>query len=468
MNTHRSRQSHTKSPAAGMPTFPSRSRSWKAKARLSGWLGILGASALNADIPVTGLPVPSLSGIDDAVVQTMEAQDIIGCTVGVMKDGRIVYQRGFGWRDENQTVPMPENATLRTASVSKVFVVEALKQLYAGGLDQNTKVFDLGQEGGGILELEPWPFCQDDRMMDITVKHLVEMTAGWAADYSWDSIDIYEAMELGEDGVPPPTSLEDITRFALGRELATDPGANSVYSNFSYNVLVLVIEKLTGQSFLSYVRQNMVTRNQWVPSTDFFVAHPFFPTGLREPHYFSTATWPNVYDSDWPEVPAPYGGFNVQAMIGSTFITCSTAPLLTYCENFAQRWIGNMAGSSSRILDSAHVPDVHIAVICNDTSNSGNAGDIVALAIDDVIGEGLVWPTRRIDGQWIDGSAGLPMSGVGCYDVPYGSVEWALTKVTGGTKLLFHSGAHPFTGVMNKKLRLDAPLGSAKIGAGGP
>ena len=43
-----------------------------------------------------------------------------------------------------------------------------------------------------------------------------------------------------------------------------------------------------------------------------------------------------------------------------------------------------------------------------------------------------------------------------------------LSKITGGTKLLFHSGDHPFTGVMNKKLRLDAPIGTAKIGAGGP
>jgi CubicO group peptidase (beta-lactamase class C family) len=438
------------------------------RAWLPGWLAILGASALAADIPVTGLPVPSLSGIDDVVVQTMEDEGILGCTVGVMKDGRIIYQRGFGWRDENQTVAMPENATLRTASVSKVFVKEAIKLLYAGGLDEDTKVFDLGQEGGGILDLEAWPSCQDARMMDITVQHLVDMKAGWAADYSWDSIDVYEAMELGDEGVPPPTSLEDITRFALGQELVTDPGDNYVYSNFSYNVLVLVIEELTGQSFLSYLRQNMVTRNQWVPATDFFVAQPFAATGLREPHYFSTATWKNVYDASWPDVPAPYGGFNVGAMIGSTFITCSTAPLLTYCANFEQRWIGNMAGSSSRILDSVHVPEVHIAVICNDTSNSGNAGDIVALAIDDVIGNGLVWPTRRIDGQWIDRSAALPMSGVGAYDVPYGSVDWAMSNVTGGTKLLFHSGDHPFTGAMKKKLRLDAPLGTAKIGAAGP
>lgn len=444
------------------------------KSLLPAFLGLLAAvctppSLLADDIPVTGLAVGSLSGIDDTVVQTMSDNGIIGCTVGVMHDGRIVYQRGFGWRNEAQTVAMPENATMRTASVSKVFVKEAMKKLYAEGLDENTKVFDLGQEGGGILDLEPWQFCQDDRMMDITLKHLVDMTAGWAADYSWSSKTIYESMDLGGDGgYPPPTSLEDMTRYALGTVLATDPGDNFVYSNFSYNVLVLVIEELTGQDFISYLRQQLVTPNMWVPVTDFFVAQPFAATGLREPHYFETEDWPNVYDADWPNVPAPYGGFNVEAMIGSSFITASTAPLLIYCENYAQRWVGNMDGSSCRILDSAFEPDTHIAVICNDTSNSGNAGDILALAVDDVIGDGVLWPTLRVDGQWVDGGSLFPWSGIGSYDRPYGSVNWAKANVIWGTKLLFHPGNHPFTGVLDKKLRLNAPQGAATIGIGGP
>ena len=66
---------------------------------------------------------------------------------------------------------MPENATIRLASVSKVLVVEAINRLVTEGLDGDRPVFDVGQPGGGILQLQPWPSLQDPRMGQITVRH---------------------------------------------------------------------------------------------------------------------------------------------------------------------------------------------------------------------------------------------------------------------------------------------------------
>jgi CubicO group peptidase (beta-lactamase class C family) len=443
----------------------------------------LQSAAVADDIPIRGVPVPELADLDDAVIQVMSDDDILGCTVGVMRDGCVVYQRGFGWRNQNGTQSMPENATMRLASVSKVLVKEAVERLIADGLDPDSNVFDLGQPDGGILDLDPWPSLQDDRMGDITVQHLLDMLGNWAADYSWDNIDIYEAMELDpDDDYPPPPSLEDITRYALGQTLALDPGVNQSnwpadfeapygnfpYSNFGYNVLVLVIEAESGQSFTSYLRTHLLTANMWVPSTDFFPGKSFLAdAGPREPYYLSDASWPNVYDPSWPNVPAPYGGFNAEAMLGSSFMVASVAPMLTFSDLYPTRWIGNMAGSSARILDATSDPDVHIAVLCNDTSAAGTAADKIALAIDAAISNGVTWPTTCIDGQWVDWLAAIPLMGEGSYDFPYGSVPWALTNVTGGTKLQFHPGAHPFTGVLNKKLLLKAPLGAAEIGTNG-
>ena len=441
-------------------------------------------AAMAVDIPVTGLPVPELAGIDNAVVQVMDGNGIAGCTVGVMKAGRVIYQRGFGWRDQGTTQPMPENATMRLASVSKVFVKEAILKLIDDELlEENTKVFHLAGEEGGILDLDPWPVCQDPRVGDITVKQLMDMRVYWAEDYVWNSIEIYEAMGLGgNQGYPPPVSLEDMTRYALGQTMLLDPGTSInawpddfvapydgyPYSNFGYNVLVLVIEAVTGQDFYSYLRQHLMTRNMWIPTTDFFPAQPFNTQGLREPHYFSGLSWPNLYDPNWPTVPAPYGGYNVEAMYGSSFLNSSIAPLLTYTENYGTRWIGNMPGSSAYIRDSASNNDVRIAVICNDTMSGDEAAEVIGLAVDNVIGNGVLWPTKRIDGQWIDWLEPTPSAGDGSYDVPFGSLGWALTNSTWGTKLQFRPGDHPFTGVLNKKLRLKAPLGAAKIGKNGP
>jgi CubicO group peptidase (beta-lactamase class C family) len=439
------------------------------------------ATTRAGDIPVTGLPIPELAAVDQVVLQVMELEDLAGCTVGIMKNHRIVYQRGFGWRNANASVAMPENATMRLASVSKAMVLQIINDLITdGSLDGDRPVFDVGQEGGGILQFNPWPSLQDERVGEITSRHLRDMRVYWESDYAWDSIEIYEAMGFDPEISPPPLGIEDMTRYALGREMLLDPGLTELpedfdapwdgyaYMNFNYNVLILVIEEITGMSFWSYVYQNLLTRSMWVPATDLFQAHPFYQTGLREPHYFSGQTWQNVYDAEWPDVPAPYGGYNVEAMVGSSFINMSAAPLLTFMDQHEARWTGNMPGSSAIVKDSEFDPEVDIVVLCNDTSADGIAAQKVAAAIDDVIDNGVAWPSNRIDGQWVDWLGADPQSGVGSYDVPYGSVDWALSHSTSGTKLQFHPGDHPFTGVMKKRLRLKAPIGTVRIGTPGP
>ncbi|BCX47467.1 serine hydrolase [Haloferula helveola] len=448
-------------------------------APLAAALAVLSMSAeLSAyNPPISGHPDPTFAFVDSIVLEKMDDFGINGCTVGISKDGRVIYQRGYGWRNSGKTQPLPENATMRLASVSKVFVIESINKLKAAGLDENTPVFDLGQEGGGILDIDPWPSLQDERMKQITVKHLVDMKAGWATDHVWETQQIYEAMGLdGDEGHPPPVTLEEMTRYALGRNLATDPGAGddegeAVYSNFSFNVLVMVIEELTGQNYYTYLRQNLVGQSRWVPVTDFYLAQPFSALGLREPHYFSEVESANLYDPDFNNVPMPYGGMNNEAMYGSTFIVASAASLLSYMEDYDQRWIGDMPGSSSTIIDSSTVPGVDIAVICNERLD-GMAnqwiGDIIGQAVDAQLGGVVNWPTLRVDGQWIGWEPGDPMSGIGSYDTAYGSLEKAMNHVTGGTRLKFHPSEQPFTGTLNKKLRLDAPFGPAKLGVPGP
>lgn len=435
------------------------------------WTALLAAictsgAALADEHPITGVPVSGLEAFDDAVMQVMTNTGLMGCTVGVMKDDCVVYQRGFGWRDEAANVPMPENATMRLASVTKVLTKRAIHLLEADGLDLADNVFDVGQAEGGILDLEPFLEGDDEfdvRVGQITVDHLMEHEAGWATDYSWSDIDAYNAMGLSN----PPPNIADITRYAMGKTLADDPGDTYAYSNFGFNVLMLVIEERSGQSFSSYVSQHVLTKNMWVPSTDLFPGLPFSQTGLREPHYFSEGTVTNVYDLEGPAVAWPYGGFNVEGMLGSTSMVASAAPMLTFASLYPERWIGSMPGSSTRILTSSNDSDVHIVVLCNerfdDESSNNWAGDTVALAIDAVIGDGVTWPTTCIDGQWV-GCLGHWPGGNGSYNNPYKNMPWALFNMTAGTKLLLHPGDYAWTGVLDKKLLLDAPLGAARLG----
>ncbi|HVR36360.1 MAG TPA: hypothetical protein VMS21_10980 [Methylomirabilota bacterium] len=52
----------------------------------------LQAAAVADDIPIRGVPVPELADFDDAVIQVMSDDDILGCTVGVLRNGCVVHR----------------------------------------------------------------------------------------------------------------------------------------------------------------------------------------------------------------------------------------------------------------------------------------------------------------------------------------------------------------------------------------
>ncbi len=424
----------------------------------------LGLSTNVASIPIRGMPVPELSDIDDEVIAVMTAENIEGCTVGVMHEGCLVYLRGFGYRNELGD-PMPENATMRVASISKCFIKRAIDQLVEdGALALGEHAFDLGQPGGGVLALAPFGGISDVRVCDITVQHLLDHTAAWADEYTFREIEIADAM-----GIDSPPGLENTIRYALGKDLIDDPGAEDRYSNFGYNVLGRIVEERGGMPYFEYLRSRVLTKGMWVPSTEFFIAEPFWETGLREPHYFidpAESLVRNVYNSDGARVEWPYGGFDTFAAVGSTSIVASAAPLLTFLhEHYAATghgFIGWMGGSSGYLRGNA--TDVGIVVLMNDRKldggTTGYASAEIGGRIWDIL-DTVIWPTTCIDGLWVSDVIGL---GVGSYDDPFGGMLWTLVNVTEGTKLLFHPGSHDWSGDLDRKLILDAPLGPVVIG----
>jgi len=68
----------------------------------------LPAAALGATtLPVSGTAVPELAAFDDAMLEFMEARGIEAGVLGVMKDGVVVLERGYGWKDAAHTEVLP-------------------------------------------------------------------------------------------------------------------------------------------------------------------------------------------------------------------------------------------------------------------------------------------------------------------------------------------------------------------------
>ena len=146
----------------------------------------------------------------------MAANDIGASALGVMRDGSIVYNKSFGWKNRNRTKPLPADVMMRVASLTKPITAAAIRDLVArGGLSLDDKAFDVGQPGGGVLDLEPWPKIGDSRMADITIGHLIRHRGGWDANRAGGDPTFMAIKNGGGDGVKSPPSREQMVRYIL-------------------------------------------------------------------------------------------------------------------------------------------------------------------------------------------------------------------------------------------------------------
>ncbi len=282
-------------------------------------------------IPVSGIPVPKLAIVDDLTRRYMALTHAKSIVHSWMKDGKVEYHRAFGWADEDQTEILQPDAMMRLASISKSFTAAAIRELVAERrLRMNDKVFDLGQGGGGILHIEPYPALGDERYKDMTVQHLVEHTSGWDrgayGDVFW--CDFHAARTLG---VPMPISRVDRLRFILSTPLQYHPGTPGIvdsYSNVAYDVLGLIVEQVSGMPFEEYVGLKVlpklgVARSETEAGRSF--PQDFNP---REPFYGYYAAGPNVFDEYGPWVRMPYGGWNHESIASTAGLIASNVALM--------------------------------------------------------------------------------------------------------------------------------------------
>ena len=261
-------------------------------------------------IPITGTPIPELASFDRTVLDLMEKWKIPGGSLAVVKDGRLVLARGYGWADRENRQPVEPDSLFRIASLSKSLTSAAiLKLIEEGRLRLDDKAFEL------LKDLKPRSGASiNPDLQKITIRNLLQHSGGWDRDKSSDPM--FRSREIAAAmGVPPPASAETIIRYMLDQPLQFSPGTSYAYSNFGYCVLGRIIEKTIGQRYEDFVRNRIL--------------HPAGVTSMRlghtrledrapgEVHYYGfphMGLGPSVFPHGPAEVPRPYGGFYIEAM----------------------------------------------------------------------------------------------------------------------------------------------------------
>lgn len=264
-------------------------------------------------LPVTGAAEPKLAAFDQALEKYLQDENLRGATLAVSRNGRLLLSRGYGFKDAEELEPMPPDALLRIASVSKpLTAIAARKLIQDGKLDADAKVFDL-------LELSPPPGRDvDPRWKDVTVEHLIRHRGGWDRKAELpgypDGFDpmFYPEMIGKALGQKPPLTAGDFVRYMAGQPLQFEPGSKYAYSNFGYCVLGRVIEKASGRPYGDYLEQEVF---QPLGVTELRLGRSLVPDrDPREPVYRSAGEADNVVTGEPPRVRWPDGGFLLEAM----------------------------------------------------------------------------------------------------------------------------------------------------------
>jgi len=202
------------------------------------------------DFLVTGAEQPELAGFDAWMKAFMTEHRIPGGSLAIVRDGKLIYSRGFGWADRDAKEQVAPESLFRVASVSKPITAAAiLKLVEQGKLKLDDKVLD-------HLKYEPH-FEEgkkfDERWKQVTIAHCLSHAGGWDRDVSYDPM--FQAIRMAKSlQIELPILPEHIIRYQLGQPLDFNPGERYAYSNFGFSLLGRIIEKATGQPYEKYVQ----------------------------------------------------------------------------------------------------------------------------------------------------------------------------------------------------------------------
>ena len=170
-----------------------------------------------------------------AITYVMDEFQAVGISAAVVKDGKIVYNQSFGYKDLATKTPLANDDIMRIASISKSFTATSLLQLVDKGiLSLDDDVSDL--IGFRIRN----PHHPD---VPITLKMVLSHTASIKDKEDYFTLDHLNPAVYGD-------CVESYFEYK--------PGEGYNYSNMGLNLAGTILEKVSGVRFDDYVRENVI------------------------------------------------------------------------------------------------------------------------------------------------------------------------------------------------------------------
>ena len=281
---------------------------------------------LNATLTNEMSDTADLAGLDRKVQNFMNKWNLQGASLSIMRNDSLVYSKGYGWADEAAGVRMSPGIILRMASVSKLVTAVGIMTLCErGDLSLDSKVF--GPEG--ILSDSTFTAAiRDQKYYDITVEHLLRHQGGFTVRAGDPLFSTRDLMLRNRWDTPP--DQHTLLASQLGRRLSFAPGTSQNYSNLGYLILSMVIEKVTGESYETWMQENVLRR---AGCRDFHIANTYYKDKFdNETRYHMQVNDPPVdeFNNSGRQVERCYGGNDIRGLSGAGAWVASSAELARF------------------------------------------------------------------------------------------------------------------------------------------
>ena len=175
--------------------------------------------------------------LDGFVPMQLERENIAGAVVLVVKDGTILFAKGYGYSDVEKKSPVTVDATLfRPGSISKLFTWTAVMQLVEQGK------LDLDKDVNAYTDFTiPPKFGKP-----ITLRNLMTHTPGFEEQVK----DL-----ITEEAAPTATLKQHLSQHIPERIFP--PGTTPAYSNYGAALAGYIVERVSGESFNDYVAEHI-------------------------------------------------------------------------------------------------------------------------------------------------------------------------------------------------------------------
>jgi CubicO group peptidase (beta-lactamase class C family) len=307
--------------------------------------------------------------IDSSIEKFRERNGLKGVAVAIVKNGRLVFAKGYGFANEQDKIPVTPNHLFRIASVSKLVTAVAIMKLVENSkFSLDSKVF--GKYG--ILNDPKFLQIKDPRLEKITVRNLLDHSGGWTQNYGdLAFLPFVVAKYLGK---PLPVDIDSYIQFVTTHRVHFEPGSLSAYSNLGYLILGKVISKVTGLSYESFVQQEVL-----LPAgiTAMQLGNSFEEEALPiEVHYYE------------PEDAKPTESYDGSSRLATKTYGANDIHLL-----------GSAGGWIASVVDLMKLVNViDNAPVVKDILSPGSIREMTAVHPDGL--DPLGWRTTNENGEW--------------------------------------------------------------------